>query len=90
MPRISPINQDHIDYHIVLDPRPDGPVIGFLGETPIVAAVLDYFGRRFVYDGVAPRRPNGRFDIDALKPGEGLVEPGLVYRIESEYTTKAA
>jgi len=88
--RISAIQQDHIDYHIVVEPRPDGPVIGFYKEQPIAAAVLDYFGRRFVYDGIATRRRDGQYDIRLLRPGEWIVEPGLVYHIENERSAKAA
>jgi hypothetical protein len=43
-------------------------------------AAVDYFGRRYVYAGVAPRRRNGKYDGDALRWGEWIVEPGLVYR----------
>jgi hypothetical protein len=32
------------------------------------------------YAGVAPRRLDGEFDIDALRPGEFIVKPGLIYR----------
>jgi hypothetical protein len=90
MTRIAAIQRDHTDYHIVFEPRPDGPTIGFYGEHPIAAAIVDYFGRRFIYDGIAPRRRNGNYDVKLLRPGEWIVEPGLVYSIESERTAKAA
>jgi hypothetical protein len=90
MSRISAIQQNHIDYHIVPEPRPDGPVIGFYEGQPIAAAVLDYFGRRFVYDGIATRRRDGKYDVALLRTGEWIVEPGLVYHIESERPAKAA
>jgi hypothetical protein len=90
MSRIPAIQQDHIDYHIVVEPRPDGPVIGFYKEQPIAAAVVDYFGRRFVYDGIAPRRRDGQYDIRLLRPGEWIVEPGLIYHIENARPAKAA
>jgi hypothetical protein len=57
-----------------------GATIGtFCGEE-IPESVIDEFGRLFHYAGVAPRRTNGQFDDDALKPGEFIVRPGLVYR----------
>jgi hypothetical protein len=90
MTRIAAIQRDHTDYHIVFEPRPDGPTIGFYGEHPIAAAIVDYFGRRFIYDGIAPRRRDGNHDVKLLRPGEWIVEPGLVYSIESERTAKAA
>jgi len=90
MTRIAAIRQDHTDYHIVFEPRPDGPTIGFYGEHPIAAAIVDYFGRRFAYDGIAPRKRDGKYDVKSLRPGEWIAEPGLVYRIESERTAKAA
>jgi hypothetical protein len=68
-----------VDYFILVEPRADGPVIGFYAGHPIAAAVVDYFGRRFLYAGVAPRLRSGRYDGDSLRPGEWIVEPGLIY-----------
>lgn len=90
MSRIAALQQDHTDYHLVFEPRPDGPTIGFYGEHPIAAAIVDHFGRRFVYDGIAPRKRDGKYDIKALRPGEWVAEPGLVYHIESDRSAKAA
>jgi hypothetical protein len=39
-------------------------------------------GKLYIYAGVAPRRWNGQFKGDALKPGEYIVRPGLVYRLK--------
>jgi hypothetical protein len=71
-----------IEYSMLHDTTPAGPVIGTYGGVEIVEAVIDAFGRRFVYVGAAPRRPNGRFDDSALGPGEFILKPGLVYRHE--------
>jgi hypothetical protein len=68
-----------VEYSILIEPRPDGQVIGYYAGRPIAAAVVDHFGRRFTYAGVAPRLRNGRYDAEALRPGEWIVEPGLVY-----------
>jgi len=68
-----------VEYLILMEPRADGPVIGQYAGQPIHAAVVDYFGRRFTYAGIAPRLRNGRYDADALQPGEWIVEPGLIY-----------
>jgi hypothetical protein len=68
-----------VEYFILVEPRADGPVIGQYADRPIAAAVVDYFGCRFTYAGVAPRLRNGRYDVEALQPGEWIVEPGLIY-----------
>jgi len=65
-----------------MDPRPDGPIIGYYAGQPIPSAVVDYFGRRYLYVGAVPRRANGQYDAEALGPGEFLMEPGLVYRCD--------
>jgi hypothetical protein len=75
---------------VVVDPKPDGPVVGFYADQPIAEAVVDYFGRRFVYAGVAPRSFNGRYDFGALGPGEWIVEPGLVYSYEGRTHVKVS
>ena len=67
---------------MLVDPQPVGPVLGFYRDRSIPAAVVDCFGRRYLYAGLAPRNRNGWYDIDALAPGERLIEPGLVYRAE--------
>jgi len=68
-----------VEYHILVEPRPDGPLIGQYAGQPIAAAVVDYFGRRFTYVGIAPRLRSGRYDVESLRPGEWIVEPGLIY-----------
>jgi hypothetical protein len=69
----------YADLRIVIEPRPDGPVIGFYAGQPIAASVVDCFGRHFAYRGAAPRRQDGQYDFKALASDEWLVEPGLVY-----------
>jgi hypothetical protein len=80
--RFTALKQDYVDYYIIVDPRPEGPVIGYFAGQPIAASVVDDFGRRFIYDGVAPHRRSGQYDIESLRPGEWIVEPGLVYRFD--------
>jgi hypothetical protein len=58
----------------------EGGVVGRLGELAIPSQVVDEDGRRYIFEGVAARRPNGRFDVRTLRPGEWIVRPGLVYR----------
>jgi len=80
--RFAPSTGVRVEYLILVDPQPAGPLLGYYNEQPIPAAVVDYFGRRYTYAGVAPRCHNGRYDVDALATGERLVEPGLVYRFD--------
>jgi hypothetical protein len=72
-----------VDYFILVDPEADGPVIGTYNGHPIAAAVKDAFGRRYLYVGIASRLRDGRFDVNALSPGEWFARPGLVYRMET-------
>jgi hypothetical protein len=80
MPRFAVEMDRPVEYFILMEPRADGPVVGYLDGRPIPAAVVDYWGRHYSYAGVAPRQRSGRYDIEALGPGEWIMEPGLVYR----------
>jgi hypothetical protein len=66
-------------YFMLLQPRPDGPPVGFYADQEIPAAVIDADGRRYFYAGVATRLLDGSYDLNALGEDEWLVEPGLVY-----------
>ncbi len=80
--RFNPQTQQPIEYSIMVEPRPAGPTIGLYRGLPIAERVVDQFGRRFLYVGLASRRRDGRFDVASLRAGEFIVEPGLVYRLE--------
>jgi hypothetical protein len=69
-----------IEYSILHNVKPIGPSVGFYADREIPESVVDEFGQRFVYAGVAPRKCNGVFDVDALATGEFIVRPGLIYR----------
>ena len=69
------------EYSEIVDPQPEGAVIGFFAGKPFSERVVDIFGRHFSYVGVACRRRDGEFDATVLKPGEFIAEPGLVYRL---------
>jgi len=60
--------------------RPEGDVVGRLGDLPIPEQMIGEDGQHYVFEGVAVRRPSGRFDVRGLRPGEWIVRPGLVYR----------
>lgn len=62
----------------------ESQVVGYLADRPIFSPVMDSFGDRYDYVGLAPRLEDGRFDIGALSPGEWIVEPGLIYTSVNE------
>jgi hypothetical protein len=69
-------------FRLVVEPRPAGRTIGYLDELPISEMVVDRFGRRLTYVGVAPRTLRGTYCVDELRPGEFIVEPGLLYELD--------
>jgi hypothetical protein len=71
----------NLEYCILHDVKPVGRTMGFFADREIPEAVVDQFGRRFDYVGVASRKPNGKLDAEALGPGEFILRPGLVYRL---------
>jgi hypothetical protein len=70
-------------YSIMIAPSPAGPVIGYYHGLPIAERVVDQFGRRFTYFGIIGRRRDGQYDVDRLKSGQFIVEPGIVYDLEA-------
>ncbi|MFT3730419.1 MAG: hypothetical protein QM780_03195 [Hyphomicrobium sp.] len=68
-----------IEYSILHNAKHEGPIIGRLDDYEFSEFVQDEFGRLFAYSGVAPRLPNGQFDDAALRDGEFIVQPGLIY-----------
>src|SRR5262245_26202164 len=79
MSRVNFRTSRPVEYFILVEPRPDGPIIGRYAGHAIAEAVVDSFGRLLTHAGMAPRLHNGRYDVDALQPGEWIVEPGLIY-----------
>jgi hypothetical protein len=80
-----------LEFVMLRNVRPAGPVIGKFSGADIVSEIRDEFGRTYVYAGVALRKWNGRFDTACLAVGEFILEPGLVYRIATlpmPYTKK--
>ena len=64
-----------------------GPTIGYIGARPIAERVLDQWGQRYVYCGLAPRLPSGAINLKLIRLGEWIVEPGLLYRLDSQIGT---
>ena len=79
MSRVNFTTARPVEYFMLVEPRADGPVIGYYAGHAIPAAVVDHFGHSFTYVGVAPRLRSGRYDVESLQPGEWIVEPGLIY-----------
>ncbi len=71
-----------VEYYILANVSAAGPVVGYLADKPIAEAVTDHSGNRYHYVGLASRERGGRFDVGALRSGEWIVEPGLVYASE--------
>lgn len=69
-----------LEYSILHNTMPEGRAIGRFDGRDFFEFVRDEFGRLLVYSGVAPRRGDGQFDGDALREGEFIVLPGLIYR----------
>ena len=57
-----------------------GKCIGSFRGQPIHEFVKDQFGREYEYVGAAPRMYDGAFDPAALREGEFILPPGLIYR----------
>ncbi|HEY2889615.1 MAG TPA: hypothetical protein VGJ31_03270 [Dongiaceae bacterium] len=68
---------------------PEGAVIGIFAGKPISERVVDRFGRRFRYVGVAIRARSGECAIELRHRGEFIVEPGLVYCLEDKARSAA-
>jgi hypothetical protein len=83
MSRLTPERGRPDAYRIVVAARPVGATIGRYRGFPIPERVVDQFGRFFTYVGVIDRTGDGQYDVEALKPGEFIVEPGLVYGLEA-------
>jgi hypothetical protein len=67
------------EYFVLNDVRPDGPVIGYVGQRPLSAVVVDANGCRYRFRGLACRDAAGRLDVRGLSAGEWIVAPDLVY-----------
>jgi hypothetical protein len=81
--QLPPRRQRPDIFSIMVEPRPAGPVIGFYHDLPIAERVVDLFGRCFTYAGIIGRRRDGQYDVDRLKSGQFIVEPGMVYDLEA-------
>jgi len=72
-----------VDYYILQEPRGEGPVVGTFAGQAICERVIDFLGDCYRFVGIAPRLRDGRYDTEALRAGEWLMEPGLIYAHEA-------
>jgi len=72
------------EYFVLANLRSEGTVIGHLAGKPIPETVVDASGHRYRFAGVAPRAADGRIDVEGLRTGEWIVQPGLVYRMDEK------
>ncbi|RWM08798.1 hypothetical protein [Mesorhizobium sp.] len=72
------------EYFVLANLKNKGKVIGRLADHPISEIVVDDRGLRYRYVGVATRGAGGRYDVESLRPGEWIVQPGLVYALETK------
>lgn len=77
-----------IEYYVLPNVSVDGPVLGYLADCPIRDRVRDQWGKRYRYVGLVPCFADGTFNIGLLRPGEWIVEPGLVYSLDEFVTHK--
>ena len=69
----------HVEYYMLDDPQSEGDIIGYFDGMPISNTVIDRTGKLYQFAGVVPRRSDGRLDVQTLRYGEWVVEPGLIY-----------
>ncbi len=69
------------EFSMIVEPHPAGVVIGHFAGKPISEEIVDLFGRRFRFAGVAGFRRDGDVDATGLGVGEFIAEPGLIYRL---------
>jgi hypothetical protein len=60
--------------------RTEGPPLGTFDGFAIWPIAIDHQGQRYGFIGLAPRLASGAYNINALAPGEWIIEPGLLYR----------
>jgi hypothetical protein len=67
------------EYFLLGNAQLSGAVVAHVGKRPIRETVIDAGGRQYRFVGLAGREDRGRLDVEALRPGEWIVEPNLVY-----------
>jgi len=76
-----------VDYFILRDVTPYGRAIGVFSGIPISEAIVDAYGRHYIFSGIASRTWSGKFNVECLGSGEFILPPGLVYRLVRKQKT---
>lgn len=79
--RLAPKQSRRIptEYFILANVHFEGQVVGYLAGRPIRETAIDGSKLRYRFVGVASRNAAGGPDVQSLKKGEWIVQPGLVY-----------
>lgn len=77
-----------IEYFVLANTRSEGPVVGHLAGQPIYETIVDAWGIRYHYAGLASRDADGRFDVDCLRAGEWIVRPGGFIYVSEDQSAK--
>jgi hypothetical protein len=72
------------EFFMLRDTRSVGTVIGHYDGHDIAEKIIDCDGNRYTYHGLARYRLDGRLDLEALKPGQYVVEPCFVYALDAK------
>ena len=72
----------YIEYFLLRNVTAKGPVVGHYEGQDVRQSIVDEWGRRYSFVGIAAFKWNGEYDCDALKAGEFILPPGLVYRLD--------
>lgn len=85
----SRTNAIPIEYFILAKLQSAGSIVGHLAGNPIREIVVDEDGRHYRFAGVMPRAHDGRFAVEILRPGEWIVQPGLIYTLDEQASVRA-
>lgn len=81
MPLAVRTRSQDLEYSLLHDVKAAGKKIGYYMEQPIYESIIDGYGRRYVFSGLAPRDVSGTLNPYALQKGEFILKPGLAYRL---------
>lgn len=90
---IVPPQYSHFDgrrraeFFILRNVVPVAPVVGRHADRDIFRSVVDEWGRRYSFVGIASFRREGGYDCDALRTGEFILPPGIIYQLDYMPTT---
>jgi hypothetical protein len=84
MPGFIPLQhhtEPDVEFFRLHNARPDGVVVARYRDHAVCDVMIDEYGQRYVFAGLAPRRRDGTYDVKGLKVGEVILEPGLIYQL---------